>query len=72
MLRCAKHFLDIANEHHEKVSAYFEGSDKTEDIEAYNKVKEAEKQFMHWYNMYFDTDVEDGLNYDLAEYVLSM
>lgn len=63
----AKAFLAIADELSEKVTAYFNGSDKAGDIEAYWKVREADKAFIDALNDYYDDSYEYGLNYELAE-----
>lgn len=63
----AKSFLAIADELNEKVSAYFDGSDKKEDENAYWKVREADKNFIDAVNEYYDDNYKYGLNYELAE-----
>lgn len=63
----AKSFLAIADELNEKVSAYFDGSDKAEDENAYWIVREADKKFIDALNEYYEDSYEYGLNYELAE-----
>lgn len=63
----AKSFLAIANELNEKVSAYFDGSDKAEDVNAYWTVREADKKFVDAVNEYYEDSYKYGLNYELAE-----
>lgn len=63
----AKSFLAIADELNEKVSAYFNGSDKKEDANAYWTVREADKKFIDAVNEYYEDSYKYGLNYELAE-----
>lgn len=63
----AKSFLAIADELNEKVSAYFDGSDKAEDANAYWTVREADKKFVDAVNEYYEDSYKYGLNYELAE-----
>lgn len=63
----AKSFLAIADELNEKVSAYFDGSDKEEDANAYWMVREADKKFIDAVNEYYKDSYKYGLNYELAE-----
>lgn len=66
--KAAKSFLDIADELNEKVSRYFDGSEKKEDEEAYWTVREADKKFIDALNSYYPGEgYEYGLNYELAE-----
>lgn len=63
----ANEFLTIADELNEKVSAYFNGSNDTEDIKAYEVVRMADKKFIDALNAYYEDSYEYGLNYELAE-----
>lgn len=44
--RLAKNFLSLADELNEKVSRYFDGSNASEDVRAYEMVREADKKFV--------------------------
>lgn len=68
--RLAKRFLNAADELHEKVSNYIDGSNDAEDEEAYNTIKEFEADFLKLYNNYYDDNITPGLNYEVAESVL--
>ena len=68
--RLAKRFLNAADELHEKVSNYIDGSNDAEDEEAYNAIKEFETDFLKLYNNYYDDNITPGLNYEVAESVL--
>lgn len=68
--RLAKRFLNAADELHEKVSNYINGSNDAEDEEAYNTIKELEADFLKLYNNYYDDNITPGLNYEVAESVL--
>lgn len=68
--RLAKRFLNAADELHEKVSNYIDGSNDAEDEEAYNTIKELEADFLKLYNNYYDDNITPGLNYEVAESVL--
>lgn len=63
----AKSFLAIADELNVKVSAYFDGSNRKDDEDAYWTVREADKKFIDALNEYYDDSYEYGLNYELAE-----
>lgn len=63
----AVEFLAIADELNEKVSRYFDYSDAQEDVEAYEKVRAADKKFIDAVNAYYEDSYEYGLNYELAE-----
>lgn len=66
--KAAQSFLNIADELNEKVSRYFDGSDKKEDEDAYWTVREADKKFIDALNSYYPGEgYEYGLNYELAE-----
>ena len=51
----------------EKVSRYFNGSNASEDVRAYDMVREADKKFVDGLNDLEDERYEYGLNYELAE-----
>lgn len=70
MVEAAHAFLDLANALNEKVSAYIDGSDDKEAMEAYFAVKNAEANFLEYYNKLYDDNVEPALNYEIAESVL--
>ena len=65
--RLAKNFLNLSDELHEKVSRYFNGSNASEDVRAYDMVREADKKFIDGLNDLEDERYEYGLNYELAE-----
>lgn len=67
--RLAKRFLNAADELHEKVSNYIDGSNDAEDEEAYNTIKELEADFLKLYNNYYNDNITPGLNYEVAESV---
>lgn len=69
--RLAKNFLSLADELNEKVSRYFNGSNASEDVRAYEMVREADKKFVDSLNDLEDERYEYGLNYELAESFLS-
>ena len=60
-------FLSLADELNEKVSRYFNGSNASEDVRAYDMVREADKKFVDGLNDLEDERYEYGLNYELAE-----
>lgn len=70
----ATEFLAIADELNEKVSAYIDGSDASEDENAYIKVKELSIEFGKIYCEYYDepfcNDLREGFNYELAEAII--
>lgn len=68
--RLAKKFLSIADELNEKVSRYFDGSNASEDVRAYEMVREADKKFVDALNELWGERYRYGLNYELAEYFL--
>lgn len=63
----AVEFLNLADELNEKVSAYIDGSNADEDVNAYWAVREADKKFIDAYNRYYGDRCEYGLNYEIAE-----
>lgn len=65
--RLAKKFLSIADELNEKVSRYFDGSNASEDVRAYEIVREADKKFVDALNELWGERYQYGLNYELAE-----
>lgn len=65
--RLAKKFLSIADELNEKVSRYFDGSNASEDVRAYEMVREADKKFVDALNELWGERYQYGLNYELAE-----
>ncbi len=65
--RLAKNFLSLADELNEKVSRYFDGSNASEDVRAYEMVREADRKFVDGLNDLWDEHYQYGLNYELAE-----
>ena len=66
----AEQFLKIADELHDLVSAYIDGSYEKAAEDAHEKVMENERYFLDAYNEYYDENNDACLNYELAEYVL--
>lgn len=64
----AERFLRIADRYNEQVSAFLNGSNKNEDVEAYFKVKDANADFILVYCDYYgEKNFEPALDYELAE-----
>lgn len=66
----AERFLKVADELEELVSAYIDGSDDSKCEMAYIEVKNAEAEFLTYYNAYYDDNIKPALNYEVAESVL--
>lgn len=65
--RLAENFLNLADELNEKVSRYLDGSNASEDVRAYEIVREADRKFVDSLNDLWDERYQYGLNYELAE-----
>lgn len=66
--KSAREFLKLADELNEKVSKYLNGSDKQDDVDAYNKVMERNRTFLQYYCEYWGEPMkEPELDYKLAE-----
>ena len=65
--RLACEFLAIADDLHNEVSAYINGSNQAIDEAAYRKVRKAEDRFIKAANELYGEGWKACLNYELAE-----
>lgn len=65
--KLACEFLSLADDLHNEVSAYINGSNQTIDEAAYRKVRQAEDRFIKAVNDFYGESYKAGLNYELAE-----
>lgn len=63
----AQNFLQLGNEVYENVNRYFDGSNETEDVKAYEELKSAEQMFINALNEMTGEHYEANLDYELAE-----
>lgn len=67
----ARNFLETADQLHEKVSAYIDGSDDLENVEAYYKVLELNVAMNRAEAAFFGEPVRPAqLDYDVAESII--
>lgn len=63
-------FLNVADELHENISNYMNGSNDPTDVNAYNRVKEKNAYFIKLHNEYYGENRVPSLDYELAESLL--
>ena len=71
MKHSARIFLEYADRYNEEISNAMNSGCNEFDKKCYNTAKELEATMLKYYNELHDENIKPGLNYEIAEYILS-